>query len=193
LSRSATNVHGGGTFTTGGVVSTTETSNEALTAEPELSTAVQLTGVVPSANREPEGRVHETTSGPSTVSEAEGAGAYVTFAPVGPVASTVCLAGTAIVGAASVTDTVNVPEALLPAASRALHETVVRPIRNVDPDAGVHVTARGPSTASFAEALNDTARPAALVASTVMSAGTMTVGAAASRTMTVNVRDPEFP
>jgi hypothetical protein len=174
-------------------VSTTATWKEPVATEPPLSLAVQVTLVVPSANWAPEGGVHETINGPSTVSDAVGAGAYVTFAPVGPVASTVCVSGTVIVGAASVTVTVNVPDVLFPAASRAVHVTVVRPILNVEPDAGEHVTGRAPSTESVADAWNETTAPAALVATAVAFEGSASTGAAVSRTVTENVPEAGFP
>jgi hypothetical protein len=51
---------------------------------------------------------------------------------------------------ANATFTVNAPVARLPCASVALHETVVAPNANVEPEAGVHVTATLPSTMSVA-------------------------------------------
>ena len=50
----------------------------------------------------------------------------------------------------SATVTVNVEEALLLTASFEVQVTVITPSANVLPDAGVHVTAAGPLTASFA-------------------------------------------
>jgi hypothetical protein len=85
------------------------------------------------------------------------------------------------------------PVARFPARSSAEQATAVVPTRNDDPDAGVQLTARGPSTASFAEAANDTTAPDALVASVVMFAGSVSVGGAESRTVTVNVPEPVFP
>ena len=86
-----------GTVITGSVVSTTVTVNEAVAGLPAESVAEQLTVVVPIANVEPEGGGQVTGTTPSTLSTAEAA-AYVTAAPVAPVASTTMSAGTAITG-----------------------------------------------------------------------------------------------
>src|SRR5258708_32254073 len=75
---------------------------------------------------------------------------------------------TIVGGVVSCTVTVNEPCATLPAASCALHCTVVVPSGKVDPDAGVHVTGTGPSKSSMAVAVNVTTAPEALVASAVM-------------------------
>ena len=56
---------------------------------------------------------------------------------------------------------------MFPAASVAVHDTVVLPIGKVDPDAGVQTTTTVPSIASRAEALNVATAPAALVAARV--------------------------
>ena len=48
------------------------------------------------------------------------------------------------------TVTVKLADALLPAASTAVQLTVVAPVGNVAPDAGVHATASSPSTRSVA-------------------------------------------
>src|SRR5262249_14957280 len=76
----------------------------------------------------------------------------VTDAPLGPVASFVMFAGTVSTGAAPllVIVTVNVAVRVLPRVSEAVQVTVVVPVGNVEPDAGVHVTVRGPSTRSLA-------------------------------------------
>jgi hypothetical protein len=57
-----------------------------------------------------------------------------------------------------------------------VHVTVVEPIGNVAPDGGLQVAVTGPSTASEADAENDTTAPAALVAAALMFPGTLTVG-----------------
>ena len=61
----------------------------------------------------------------------------------------------------SVTVTVNEPVDVLPAASDDEQVTVVTPIGNDEPEAGVQTTGRAPSTASSAEALNVTTRAGA--------------------------------
>jgi len=67
----------------------------------------------------------------------------------------------------SCTVIVKLPVAVLPCVSDAEQFTVVGPKPNVDPDAGLHVTGREPSTLSFADAKYVTTAPAALVASRV--------------------------
>jgi hypothetical protein len=77
---------------------------------------------------------------------------------------------------------VKLAEALLPAASVAEQLTVVAPVGNVAPDAGVHATAIGPSTRSVAVgSVYVTAAPALDVAAAVIAAGTsLIVGAIVS-------------
>ena len=103
------------------------------------------------------------------------------------------LAGLEMIGAAgevlSVTVTKNEPVPVLPLVSDAEQFTVVVPIGNVEPEAGVHVTGREPSTKSDAVAVNVTTRPAELVASNVILAGSESVGAVVS--LTVMVKDPD--
>ena len=77
---------------------------------------------------------------------------------------------------------------MLVAASVELHVTsVVVSIVNVEFEAGTHVTAGVPSTASVAVELKVTFAPVAPVASAKMSAGTVTTGAVVSTTVMVNV------
>jgi hypothetical protein len=64
----------------------------------------------------------------------------------------------------SCTVTVNVRVAVLPRVSEAEHVTEVGPKGNCDPDGGLHVTGRGPSTLSLAVAVKVTMAPAELVA-----------------------------
>ena len=71
--------------------------------------------------------------------------------------------------------------------------TVVVPIGKVLPDAGVQTGVIEPSTVSVAVAVNVTTAPAELVASVVISAGTVTTGAVVSTTVTVKVADPVLP
>jgi hypothetical protein len=98
-------------------------------------------------------------------------------------------AGTVIDGGVvSTTVTVNEACAVLPRVSVAVQFTVVVPSGNVDPDAGVQLTGRGPSTRSVAVGLvYETAAPLAPVASFVMFAGTPEiVGGVVSTTITWN-------
>jgi hypothetical protein len=173
-----------GTVTTGPVVSTTVTVNDAARLLPRASIAVHVTVVVPSGNVDPLTGVQVTGTSPSTASVAEEV--KLNAAPVAPVASTLAFAGTVTFGAVvSVTVTVKEAARLLPRASVAVQLTAVGPSGNVDPLAGVHVTSTTPSTLSVADVVKLNAAPVGPVASTVASAGTVTVGAVVSVTVTV--------
>ena len=115
----------------------TVTVNDAVDSKPALFVAVQFTVVVVIANVEPDAGTQPTGSVPSAKSVAVGF-VYVTTAPEAPVASVVISDGTPlIVGAVSVTVTVNVAVVSLPLLPTAVHVTVVVLIANVEPDAGV--------------------------------------------------------
>src|SRR5262245_41110044 len=139
----------------GPVVSTTVILNDFVDVLLLASWAVQFTVVWPSGNVDPEAGVQVSTGAGSVSSVA--VAVYVTTAPPGPVASRVMSAGTVITGgvvsACGVTVTLNVACELLPRVSEAVQVTVVWPIGNVDPDAGLHVTGRLPSTMSVAVGL----------------------------------------
>ena len=85
----------------------------------------------------------------------------------------------------SCTVTVNDFAEVLPAASLAVHVTVVAPIGNVEPEAGVHVGPLVTPTLSVAVTVNVTRAPEALVACTVIGDGTVIVGGVVSTTLTV--------
>src|SRR3989454_12083718 len=122
---------------------------------------------------------------PSSVSVADAV--KVNTAPVALVASTVAFAGTVTTGpVVSLTVTVKVLVPTLAWLSVAVHVTVVAPNGNVDPLAGVQLAATLPSSRSVAEAVKVNTAPAALVASTVAFAGTVTTGPVVSFTVTVN-------
>jgi hypothetical protein len=141
-----------GTVTTGAVVSRTVTVNVFVPVFAWLSVALQVTVVVVAGNVEPLGGVHVTGRAPSMLSVA--VAKNVNGAPVVPVASTVAFAGTVTTGAVvSTTVTVNVLVEMFVRLSAALQFTVVGPKANVDPLAGVHVTATLPLTLSVADAL----------------------------------------
>src|SRR5919109_913417 len=181
-----------GTVTTGFVVSATVTVNEAEPMFPAASVALHVTVFVPRGNSAPLAGVQVAASGPSTMSVAEAV--KLNVAPVAPVASTVAFAGTVTTGfVVSATVTVNEAEPMFPAASVALHVTVLVPRGNSAPLAGVQVAASGPSTVSVAEAAKLNVAPVALVASTVAFAGTVTTGFVVSATVTVNDAEPVFP
>jgi hypothetical protein len=95
-------------------------------------------------------------------------------------------AGTVITGGI-VLSTVTIKEAceLLLCASVAAQVTVVAPMGNVAPDAGVQLTGSDPSTRSIAVAVYVTTAPLALVAAVVILAGTVITGGVVSCTVTV--------
>ena len=100
----------------------------------------------------------------------------------------VMLLGTVKTGATvSLTMTLNVfGSDVLPAASDAVHLTVVLPSANVEPLGGTHATVGCGVTASVADVAKVTTAPLALLASAVMVPGTVRDGAVLSRTLTVN-------
>src|SRR5215216_3176552 len=83
----------------------------------------------------------------------------------------------AVVSAAGFTVTLNDAVPVLPTASVASQFTIVSPIGNVEADTGVHVTGTIPSTSSTADTSKETVAPCGLVASSVMSPGTVMIGA----------------
>jgi len=89
----------------------------------------------------------------------------------------------------SVTVTMNDAALWLPCASVALQVTGVEPSGNVAPLAGVQLVATAPSEVSVADAAKVSTAPAALVASIVAFAGTVTTGPVVSVTVTVKVFD----
>jgi hypothetical protein len=93
----------------------------------------------------------------------------------------------------SLTVTVNDAEPVLPCASVAVQVTVVTPIRNVEPLAGLQLTGRAPSTLSVADAEYVNTAPVGPVPSTVAFAGTVRTGGAVSVTVTVNDAEPVLP
>src|SRR6185436_14365116 len=116
------------------------------------------------------------------------------MAPVVLVASTVAFAGTVTLGAVvSPTVTVNDPRPVFPAASVDVQLTVVAPRGKSAPLAGVQLTDVVPSTRSVALDVKLKFAPVALVASTVAFAGTVTLGAVVSPTVTVNDPLPLLP
>jgi len=77
-------------------VSWTVTWNEPVAVLPCASVAVHRTATVPRGNVDPEAGLHDTGTGPSTMSVAEGA--KETAAPDGPVASAIVSAGSVNTG-----------------------------------------------------------------------------------------------
>jgi hypothetical protein len=121
---------------TGAVRSTTVTVKLPVPALFAASRAVAVTVVVPSANIVPLGCEYDIAVTP-TASVAVAA-SYVTTAPAPLVASTVRFAGTLTTGAVvsrTVTRKVVLPTFPAPSVARAV--TVVTPIGNREPDAGL--------------------------------------------------------
>src|SRR5688572_7421462 len=149
----ASTVMSAGRVRTGGVLSSTFTSNEPLVALARASVAEHFTTVVPMANVDPDGGAQTAEMSPSTTSVA--VAANVVAAPAGPVASRNMVSGTVSTGGVvSTTVTVNDPP--------ELQLTMVPPSGKAEPDAGTQV----PRLAG-----NVTVAPPGPVASTVMSAG----------------------
>jgi hypothetical protein len=181
-----------GTVTTGAVVSMTVTVKVWLAALLAASLAPVVTVVVPNGKTVPAAGLLLVLTAPLTKSVA--LVLKVTVAPVGPVASTVMFDGTVITGAVvSMTVTVKVWLAVLPAASLALVVTVVVPSGKTVPEAGLLLVLTAPLTKSLALVLKVTVAPLAAVASTVMFDGTAMTGAVVSRTVTVKVRLAALP
>jgi hypothetical protein len=88
---------------------------------------------------------------------------------------------------------VKLPVAELPRLSADEHATVVAPNGNVEPEAGLHTTARAPSTTSVAVTENVTVVPPALGVDTLIGAGRDSAGPAVSDTVTVNDDVPVLP
>ena len=99
------------------------------------------------------------------------------------------------VGVAACTVTENVARPVLPAASVAEQVTLVVPIGNLEPEAGLQVTATLPLTASDAVGgVYVTVAPSGPVAVVVTLAGTLLrAGGVVSRTLMVNVAEARFP
>src|SRR6476620_12266248 len=116
---------------------------------PAWSVALQFTAVEPTVNDVPEAGRQVTATAPSTRSLAVGS-VYVTSTLELPVAFTRTSACAAMTGAVvSITLTVKlVGVDTLPAASCAVHDTLVLPTAKVLPEAGRHVALCAPSTAS---------------------------------------------
>ena len=163
----ASAVIGSGTVRTGGVVSITVTWNNPVTVFPWESEAEQTTFVVTKTGKvDPEAGEHVTATGPSTRSVADAE--YVTTAPLGPVAEAVISAGSVSAGAVvSWTVMMEDAEPTLPAASVALHITVVVPKGKVEPELGEQIAVTEPLTMSVADAKNVATAPLGPVASRV--------------------------
>ena len=158
---------------------------------PAASFAVHVTVLVPIGNVEADGGRHENDVTP-TASSAPAS--YETDAPSGAVAFVVMPPGTVTTGAVvSTTVTSNGAEPRLPCASTTKQSTCVVPTGNGPGEAGEHVAARAPSTASAAVTRPNGTAVSGPVASTVRSEGTFTTGGLVSRTVTWNVAVARLP
>jgi len=143
-----------GTVTTGAVTSTTVTVTVKLVLPvfPAASVAEQVTGVAPGAKIDPLAGVQTGRSDPSTASLA--LAIQLTATPAASVASAARLPGPVTTGAVvSTTVTVKLALPRLPWASVAEQLTTVGPSGNVEPLAGAHTGAIGPSRLSVAVAV----------------------------------------
>src|SRR5947207_3084887 len=123
----------------------------------------------------PEAGLQVVATLPSTMSLA--VAEKLTAAPDGPVASAVMSEGTVTIGAVvSTTVTWKLALPVLPCESVAEQVTSVSPSGNVLPEAGEQAVATVPSTISVADAVKVATAPAALVASTTIGGGAVTVG-----------------
>lgn len=165
----------------------TVTLNEPLALLPFASATEHATTVVPTGNVAPEAGEQLGAREPLTVSVA--LAAYVTTAPDSVVAWTETFAGSDKVGGVvSRTVTVKLAEPELPRLSLATQVTVIAPSGNVDPEIGVQLTGRAPSTTSAAEGAGVyvSAAPSDVNASSVVLAGTLTTGPFVSLIVTSN-------
>lgn len=171
---------------TGAVVSRTVIEKLVEPTFPAASLAAQETTVAPSGNTEPLTGEHDTLVTPAA-SLAVGNG-KLTAAPAALVASATRSAGLIRTGAVtSLTITLKVAVAVLPAASAAVHVTGVDPSGNDDPLAGEQVN---DVTPTLSVAVGEYVAVALVVlagAFTVISGVAAKTGAVASLTMTVNV------
>lgn len=101
--------------------------------------------------------------------------------------------GGASVGTAGFTVTVKFADPSCPAASIAVHMTVVSPKGNVKPEVGMQVAGTAPSTLSVALEENVWIAPLGPVATSVTGGGTVTVGGAASEISGLILRMRLFP
>ncbi len=190
----ASAVMSAGTVTIGGVVSVITVSATVILKLPLAvllcaSVAEQLTVLMPNGKTEPEAGEQVTATEPSTKSVAEAV--KLTMAPEESVVSTVMLAGRFNAGAVvSTTVTWKLAVPVFPCESVAEQVTVVVPNAKVEPEAGEQIGTMAPSTLSVAVAVKLTGAPDGPVASAVISAGTITVGAVLSTNVTVTLKLP---
>src|SRR5204863_77302 len=152
----------------------------------------QVISVSPSGNVLPEAGEQAVATVPSTISVADAV--KVATAPAALVASTTIGGGAVTVGGVvSTTVTWKLALPVLPCASVRMQLMRVSASPNVLPEAGLQVVATLPSTMSLAEAVKVATAPAALVASTVMSEGTVTIGGVVSSTVTWKLALPVLP
>ena len=168
------------------------TVNCAVAVLPAASLATSCTAEVPRGKTEADGGAATTATALSTLSVA--VAAKSTAAPAALAASTASRVGTLITGGAmSATVMVIWEVAVYLAASVAVSWTVEVPIGKVLPEAGVAVTATGPSTQSTALAENSATAPDASAATMGATVGADMAGGVLSATVTVNEAEPVLP
>ena len=172
----------------GGVVSRTVTVEDAEPRLPKASVVLQVTVVVPNGKVEPDAGEHVEGRDPLTMSMA--VAENVATAPVGLVASRVT--GNPDIdtngGVVSRTVTMENAEPMLPAASVAVHLTLVIPSGKVVPEGGEQDVVSDPLTMSVADEEKVATAPLGPVASRVVgSPDIVTTGGVVSKTITMKL------
>jgi hypothetical protein len=181
-----------GSVSTGDVVSSTVIAKPSASVLPAASVAEHSTSENPIGKVEPLGGTQATETEPSTRSVADTVKEAV--APDASAASSVKSPGSVSAGpVVSSTVIVKLPVAVFPAASTAEHSTSENPIGKVEPLGGTQATETEPSTRSVADVAKETAAPAALVASTVISGGSVRSGGVVSTTVMEKLPIDVFP
>src|SRR6476646_9438053 len=163
---------------------------------PAASVAVQVTVLLPFAKVEPEAGAHVTVGFPGQLSVAVGVANVTTAEHCPRSVGFVIFPGQLIVGASvSLTVTVKLQFLEFPAASVAVHVTVLLPFGKVEPEAGTHVTVGFPGQLSVAVGVANvtTAEQCPRSLGLVIFPGQLIVGASVSLTVTVKLQFLEFP
>jgi hypothetical protein len=121
----------------GGCVSLTVTVNEQVAVLPDASVAAQVTVVTPLLNAEPEAGLQLIVA-PGQLSLAVAVNMTTAVHTPESVVVVILPGQTAVGASLSLTVTVNMQVDVLPDASVAVQVTVVVPLANAEPDAGVH-------------------------------------------------------
>jgi len=181
-----------GQLATGGWLSFTVTLKTHDAVLPLASVAVHVTGVVPRANRVPEGGTHVVVA-PGQLSLAVAAKLTIASQRPASVLVTTFAGHTTAGGSVSCTVTVKLHRLVFPLASVAVQFTAVTPLINVAPEGGAQITVV-PLQLSVADAVNVTTasqRPAVVFVTIFV--GQTTTGASRSCTITRNAHVAVFP